>query len=89
MMYLIAYDISSNKRRRKVLDALRDFGLPVQRSVAECELDAARLQTLWRRLTPLVDRRKDQVRIYPLCQSCYFRGAVLGSNPLPGFEPAV
>jgi CRISPR-associated protein Cas2 len=83
MYYAIAYDIPSNRRRRKVLDKLKNYGLRVQLSVVECELDAARMEKLKQDLIPLINRREDRLRIYSLCQSCYFRSETFGlSDPL-------
>jgi hypothetical protein len=59
MYYAIAYDIPSNRRRRKVLDKLKNYGLRVQLSVVECELDAARMEKLKQDLLPLINRRED------------------------------
>jgi CRISPR-associated protein Cas2 len=78
MHFVIAYDIESDRRRNKVMSTLKDFGLRVQFSVFECELDAARLWKLRARLERLIDRRCDRLHIYPLCDACYFRAENLG-----------
>ena len=38
-MYLVCYDISSNKYRKKVADILLNYGKRIQYSVFECRLD--------------------------------------------------
>jgi CRISPR-associated protein Cas2 len=43
MHFVIAYDIEQDRRRNKVMSALKDYGLRVQYSVFECDLDRARL----------------------------------------------
>jgi len=83
MMYVIAYDIATNERRTRVLNALRNSGIPVQRSVAECELTPAQMVILREALVKLIKPTVDQVRIYTLCQTCYFRSEVLGPDPIP------
>lgn len=83
MMYLVTYDVAASRRRSKVLDALRDFGTPVQRSVVECELTPERAALLWERVQKLIRKGEDQVRLYPLCQACYLRSEVWGPDPIP------
>jgi CRISPR-associated protein Cas2 len=78
MHFVIAYDIETDRRRNKVMSALKDYGLRVQYSVFECDLTAARLGELRGRLEPLIDRRKDKIHIYPMCDACFFRSESLG-----------
>ena len=73
LTYLISYDIAATRRRNKVLDLLRNYGIPVQRSVVECELTSTELDFLRPHLLRLIYPRDDQVRIYMLCQSCMAR----------------
>lgn len=80
MRFVIAYDIENDRRRNKVMSTLKDCGLRVQYSVFECELDRNRLTELRRRLGHLIDKRKDRVHIYHLCDACYFRSESLGRN---------
>jgi CRISPR-associated protein Cas2 len=78
MQYVIAYDIQSDRRRTKVMNRLKDFGLRVQFSVFECELDARRLEMLKQDLLPLIDRKTDKLHIYRLCEACYLRSESFG-----------
>ncbi len=78
MHYVVAYDVVQSRRRRKVMETLKDHGLRVQYSVFECELTGAALATLKLRLAKLIDHRKDKLHIYPLCDACYFRSESLG-----------
>jgi CRISPR-associated protein Cas2 len=83
MHFVIAYDIVENRRRDKVMSAVKDFGLRVQYSVFECELDATRLAALRERVQNLIDRRHDRLHIYPMCDACFFRSESLGQDPSP------
>ncbi len=78
MHYVIAYDIEKDRRRNRVMSALKDFGLRVQYSVFECELTQGRLDLLLERLEPLIDPRRDRLHVYPLCDACFFRSQSLG-----------
>ena len=76
--YVVAYDIEQTRRRTKVMNVLKDFGLRVQYSVFECDLTVARKEALETRLVGLIDRRRDKIHIYPLCDACFFRAQSLG-----------
>jgi CRISPR-associated protein Cas2 len=80
MHYVAAYDIEQDRRRTRVMNALKDFGLRVQYSVFECELTADRLNQLRSRLAAVIDKRHDRVHIYALCDNCYFRSEGLGQE---------
>jgi CRISPR-associated protein Cas2 len=85
MHFVIAYDIEQDRRRNKVMSALKDYGLRVQYSVFECELNSPRLSELRGRLESLIDRRKDKVHIYPMCDACFFRSESLGLDRKDSF----
>lgn len=78
MLWLISYDVSEDDRRRRIFEALKDYGRRVQFSVFECELDEAELALLWRRLEPSVDPATDSVRCYRLCGACAGAVQILG-----------
>jgi CRISPR-associated protein Cas2 len=78
MHFVVAYDIVKDRRREKVMNTLKNFGLRVQYSVFECELTMGKLNELRQRLQTLIDPRRDRVHIYPLCDACYFRSESLG-----------
>jgi CRISPR-associated endonuclease Cas2 len=46
LMYLVTYDVSCNRRRRKVSDLLEGYGKRVQWSVFECQLSTKKYQEL-------------------------------------------
>jgi CRISPR-associated protein Cas2 len=66
-LYIICFDISDNKRLRKVSIQLENFGERVQYSVFECYLDANDLNTLKQRIDKIIDQEVDHVRYYGLC----------------------
>jgi CRISPR-associated protein Cas2 len=67
---LVVYDISSDKRRTKLHNALLDFGTPVQYSVFECLLTEKELRRMKSRIMRLIRPKKDQVRFYSICAEC-------------------
>lgn len=64
--YLVCYDISDDKRLRRVHRAMRGFGAPLQYSVFLCPLSAAERVLLLEKLTPLINHREDQVLLVNL-----------------------
>jgi CRISPR-associated protein Cas2 len=73
---LVVYDISNDKRRTKLHDALLDYGTPVQYSVFECALDDKGMERMKRAVHKVIRPRADRVRFYYLCASCVARTEV-------------
>ncbi|MGI6683601.1 MAG: CRISPR-associated endonuclease Cas2 [Myxococcota bacterium] len=64
--YIVTYDISDDKRLRKIFKKMKTFGLHIQLSVFECELSARELAIMKAALAPLVQNYLDQVLIFDL-----------------------
>jgi len=64
--YLITYDVSDDKRRTQIFEALKDHGDHVQFSVFFCELNAMELAQLRTLIHPLVHVKEDQVMFVDL-----------------------
>ena len=60
---VVSYDISSNRRRLKVMKTLEGFGARVQYSVFECRLKPNEVDDLRRKLKKLIVQ-EDSVRLY-------------------------
>ena len=60
---IVSYDISSNRRRYKVMKTLEGFGTRVQFSVFECNLKLREIDELRKRLTKL-SGQEDSIRFY-------------------------
>ena len=69
--YVVAYDISDDKRRRQVVKLMESIGTRMNYSVFECMLTEIQYHNMYKRLAKLVVRREDWVNIYPLCTECY------------------
>lgn len=71
MLVLITYDVntednSGRKRLRRVAKQCVNFGVRVQNSVFECELDPAKFRLLKQKLIEEIDENKDSLRFYYL-----------------------
>ena len=74
MLVLITYDVNTTdnagkKRLRHVARQCVNYGVRVQNSVFECELDPAQCRLLKQRLTEEIDENKDSLRFYYLGDS--------------------
>jgi CRISPR-associated protein Cas2 len=84
MLYVVAYDISSDRVRDRMAEVLKSFGARVQGSVFEVRLPPSRLPELQRALDLVLGRRtKGEVRVYPVCEKCYSGGFALGAVASP------
>jgi len=68
---LITYDVNTEnaegrRRLRKVAKTCEDYGVRVQNSVFECEVDAGQFLKLKNKLSALIDTERDSLRFYNL-----------------------
>ena len=83
MIYLVAYDITDDRRRGAVSIALSAYGARVQLSLFECDLPNPTLvQELKQRLRTLIDPVEDQIRLYPLTPTTTRTIEILGTRRL-------
>ena len=68
MLYFIAYDISSDRRRRQAARLLEGHGQRLHESAFQCELRAGQLTRLRGQLEQCLDLTADRLNIYPLCE---------------------
>jgi CRISPR-associated protein Cas2 len=86
---LVVYDISDDRRRTKLHNALLDFGTPVQYSVFECLLDKKGEKRLRAAVRRVIRPKVDRVRFYWLCTECQVRVEVTSGPEVLGEPPAV
>lgn len=79
--YIVAYDISSDKRRNKVHKILSGFGQWTQYSLFELFLTDKEMVLLQSKLEKVLNSEKDSVRFYPLCAACLKQVKTVGSEP--------
>lgn len=87
---LVVYDISNDRRRTKLHDALLTYGTPVQYSVFECLLKPPEIARMKKAVRKVIRPRVDQVRFYYLCKDCVTRTEVTsGVDVLQPSEDAI
>lgn len=82
MRYIVSYDITETKRRTQLRKNLLRFGNGVQFSVFECDLVPRELERMKKTIAAIIDKREDNVRIYPMCEKCANSVDVYGGKPL-------
>jgi CRISPR-associated protein Cas2 len=80
MYVVVCYDIVSDRRRAKLLKAMKGFLPHVQKSVFEGELTDTRLLAMRERIGAVIDPAEDTVRIYHLCGRCIPATELLGTG---------
>jgi CRISPR-associated protein Cas2 len=68
--YLISFDISDDKNRRKVVKLLEDNAIRVQKSVFEAWLSDKQYIGLKSKCDQIINHLTDSIRYYNLCQNC-------------------
>ena len=71
ILYVLSYDISDNKRRRRLSKALEGIGCRVQESVFETYMNLAEIrQAIANTTVNIVPSEGDSLRIYRICATC-------------------
>ncbi|MGE4456982.1 MAG: CRISPR-associated endonuclease Cas2 [Arcobacteraceae bacterium] len=88
MRYVVAYDISNDKRRKKLADLLDGYGTRVNYSVYEIELNATKYKKLLNEIEEkkLLHKKYDSIRLYHICENCLPKCSELSNAPDP-FAP--
>ncbi len=79
-IYLIAYDITSDRRRNKIAELLEKHGLRINLSVFECTLTFTEYENLLYEIYHLINHKKDTVKIYPLTRETYAKSITMGRD---------
>lgn len=87
MLVLVTYDVcvtsdGGQKRLRNIAKTCLDYGMRVQNSVFECEVNPAQFVTLKNELTTIFDPKKDSLRFYMLGKKGRQRVEHLGAKPV-------
>lgn len=74
MLVIVCYDVNTEtragqRRLRRVAKACEAVGQRVQKSVFECKVDLAGMETLERHLLSIMDLNTDCLRLYRLAES--------------------
>lgn len=86
MLMLVSYDVSTvdragRRRLRRIAKACQDWGVRVQNSVFECNVDAAQWVQLKARLEDIFEPASDSLRYYNLGNRYTTRVEHVGAKP--------
>jgi CRISPR-associated protein Cas2 len=70
MLIVVAYDITDERRLRKIATLCEDYGLRVQYSVFECRLETHLFDQFWNELRATIDSGTDRLVAYKVCAAC-------------------
>ncbi len=70
MLRLVAYDITDARRLRKVAKICENYGIRIEYSVFECDLDEKQFASFWLQLRKSIDEKMDRLITYRICSSC-------------------
>ncbi|HNW04447.1 MAG TPA: CRISPR-associated endonuclease Cas2 [Oscillospiraceae bacterium] len=87
MLVLVTYDVNTEtpagkKRLRKVAKLCENYGIRVQNSVFECQIDAAQYVLLTHGLKSLIDEETDSLRFYNLGNVYKNKTLHIGAKPM-------
>ena len=87
--YVICFDISNDKNRRKVVKELENKGKRVQKSVFECFLNDKQFLTLKEVLEKNINLKTDSIRYYQLCANCQLNIRFAGIGSYTEYEDLI
>ena len=70
MNMIVAYDIADPGRLQKIAKVMKDYGLRVQKSIFEVEVEEITFRQMRRRVEIIMSRAEDGVKYFPLCYRC-------------------
>jgi len=79
-LYVIAYDITEDKRRNRVAELLKNFGTRTQYSLFEMEIEPKVMKEITLQLEELIDTAVDKVKCYLLCRECVGKTVSMGKT---------
>ncbi len=71
LTYVIAYDISEDRRRAQVAALLQAYGDRIQRSVFLCTAEPDRIAEIRSRVAGLIKPETDSVYVFRQCAACW------------------
>ena len=80
-MYVVSYDIVSDRLRSKIAKTLEGYGTRIQYSVFECRLSEKKYKELYGKLMQLMTGVEEgSIRFYSLCGNCERKIRTIGQT---------
>lgn len=89
MFFVVSYDVVDDKRRKQLSDYLESYGVRVQYSVFETELNQSQLNQLIKGIKKRIKNDEDTVRIYPIAKDLREMIITIGTNKGQFYDKSV
>jgi len=80
MNLIVAYDIANPRRLNRVAKVVKDYGIRVQKSIFEVNLDNRLFDEMKSRIKNEIEASEDGVKYFPLCEKCTGTLEVIGQG---------
>ena len=88
-IYLLIYDVGSDRIRDRVSKTVSGYGTRVQKSAFECRLTRGLKKRLWSAIGELSLAAEDRIALYPLAASPANRKGAEADEPMSEIHHAV
>jgi CRISPR-associated protein Cas2 len=78
--YLIAYDITDDRRRRLIVKLLMNYAYRIQFSIFEFTATESIAQKIYEKVKRIIEENEDSVSIYELCSEDWNKRIRMGVN---------
>lgn len=82
MLVVISYDIPDDKKRTKVNKIISNYGINVQKSVFECDINNEEINQLKNKIEKIINPDFDDLRIYLICNQCNNKVIIISQKSL-------
>ncbi|HBT26752.1 MAG TPA: CRISPR-associated endonuclease Cas2 [Pseudothermotoga sp.] len=89
MLFVVSYDIVDDKRRKELSDYLESYGVRVQYSVFETELNQSQLNQMIKGIKKRIKSDEDTVRIYPIADNLRSAITTIGTDKGHFFDSGI
>ncbi|SPD72991.1 CRISPR-associated endoribonuclease Cas2 [uncultured Desulfobacterium sp.] len=80
MNMIVAYDIAEPRRLSRVAKVLKDYGIRVQKSIFEVDVNSGTYAELKARIEEEIDAAEDGVKYFPVCEKCAGTLEIIGQG---------
>lgn len=83
-MWVVSYDISSDRLRSQIAKTLEGYGQRIQYSVFECRINHKKYEELYNKLRKMMADAEEEgnIRFYYICGNCEEKIHTIGKIPI-------
>jgi CRISPR-associated protein Cas2 len=80
MDMIVAYDIAEPHRLNRVAKVIKDYGIRVQKSIFEVDVDEGSFVEMKARIEDVIEASDAGVKYFPLCEKCAGTVEIIGQG---------